>query len=60
MKPIDKGAMLVVEEKEKEVTKMFMAHSEREKGSNSVLIIDSGYSNHMTWLKKLTKTLDES
>ncbi|KAH7667285.1 RNA-directed DNA polymerase protein [Dioscorea alata] len=73
-KPADKGASLVVEKKEKETSNLFLAHSEGETSASSfilhsnsekndvnmVWIIDSGCLNHMTGVKEMFETLDES
>ncbi|XP_039119899.1 uncharacterized protein LOC120256238 [Dioscorea cayenensis subsp. rotundata] len=56
----EQGASMVAEEKEKEVSNLFMVLNEGESSVNSVWIIDSGCSNHMTRENSYFTELDES
>lgn len=54
----DKGETLVAEKKE--VSNLFIAQHENEDITDTVWLVDSGCSNHMSSYKKLFKNLDES
>lgn len=59
-KPVEHRALMVVEEKEKEVTNLFMVLNKGGSPGNLVWIINNGCSNHMTGEKSHFINLDES